>query len=117
MRAALLWTISDFPAYAMLSGWSTKGKLACPCCNYGTSFTYLKHSRKMCYMCHRAFLPVDHPWRFDTRTFNGHIEDKSPPDLLEGTQIFELLQNFQNVFGKHQKKNNDGPWKKKSIFF
>ena len=61
MRAALLWTISDFPAYAMLSGWSTKGKLACPCCNYGTSSTYLKHSRKMCYMCHRAFLPMDHP--------------------------------------------------------
>ena len=24
MRVALLWTISDFPAYAMLSGWSTK---------------------------------------------------------------------------------------------
>lgn len=26
MRACLLWTISDFPAYANLSGWSTKGK-------------------------------------------------------------------------------------------
>jgi hypothetical protein len=23
MRAALLWTISDYPAYAMLSGWRT----------------------------------------------------------------------------------------------
>ena len=30
MRAALMWTVSDFPAYAMLSGWSTAGKLACP---------------------------------------------------------------------------------------
>ena len=30
MRAALMWTISDFPAYSMLSGWSTVGKLACP---------------------------------------------------------------------------------------
>ena len=27
MRAALIWTISDFPAYAMLSGW--KKKLEC----------------------------------------------------------------------------------------
>ncbi|XP_042983138.1 uncharacterized protein LOC122312562 [Carya illinoinensis] len=26
LRAALLWTINDFPAYANLSGWSTKGK-------------------------------------------------------------------------------------------
>ena len=24
LRAALLWTINDFPAYANLSGWSTK---------------------------------------------------------------------------------------------
>ncbi|XP_057251833.1 uncharacterized protein LOC130591892 [Beta vulgaris subsp. vulgaris] len=27
MRAVLLWTINDFPAYANLSGWSTKGPL------------------------------------------------------------------------------------------
>ncbi|KAK9088931.1 hypothetical protein Scep_028013 [Stephania cephalantha] len=33
LHAALLWTISDFPAYAYLSGWSTKGKFACPCSN------------------------------------------------------------------------------------
>ncbi|XP_039123357.1 uncharacterized protein LOC120259972 [Dioscorea cayenensis subsp. rotundata] len=32
MRAALMWTISDFPAFAMLSGWSTAGKKACPYC-------------------------------------------------------------------------------------
>ena len=32
MKAVLLWTISDFPAYGMLSGWSTHGKLACPYC-------------------------------------------------------------------------------------
>ncbi|XP_049378105.1 uncharacterized protein LOC125842859 [Solanum stenotomum] len=32
LHASLLWTINEFPAYANLSGWSTKGKLACPCC-------------------------------------------------------------------------------------
>ena len=32
MRAALMWTINDFPAYGMLSGWSTHGKLACTYC-------------------------------------------------------------------------------------
>ncbi|XP_028115026.1 uncharacterized protein LOC114312932 [Camellia sinensis] len=31
MHAVLLWTINDFPAYAILFGWSTKGALACPC--------------------------------------------------------------------------------------
>jgi len=32
LRAALMWTINDFPAYGMVSGWSTHGKLACPYC-------------------------------------------------------------------------------------
>jgi hypothetical protein len=41
MRAVLIWTINDFPAYEMVSGWSTyemvsgwstHGKLVCPYC-------------------------------------------------------------------------------------
>ncbi|XP_016452815.2 uncharacterized protein LOC107777332 [Nicotiana tabacum] len=117
MRAALLWTISDFPAYAMLSGWSSKGKLACPYCNYGTNSRYLKHSRKMCYMDHHVFLPMDHPWRSNKRSFNGKTEFKPPPPLLKGTDVLNDLQIINNVFGKKRKRTNDGPWKKKSIFF
>ncbi|GJY34918.1 tetratricopeptide-like helical domain, DYW domain protein [Tanacetum coccineum] len=30
LRASLMWTVNDFPAYANLSGWSTKGRVACP---------------------------------------------------------------------------------------
>ena len=30
LRAALMWTIHDFPAYVDVSGWCTKGKTACP---------------------------------------------------------------------------------------
>ncbi|XP_050919416.1 uncharacterized protein LOC127136954 [Lathyrus oleraceus] len=74
MRASLLWTISDFPGYAILSGWSTKGKLACPCCNYNTNSIYLNNSKKMCYMDHRVFLPEDHKYRSNVRNFNGSIE-------------------------------------------
>jgi len=29
MKATLMWTINDFPAYRMVSSWSTHGKLAC----------------------------------------------------------------------------------------
>jgi len=32
MREALMWTINDFPAYDMLSGWGTHSRLACPYC-------------------------------------------------------------------------------------
>ena len=41
LHGLLLWTINDFPAYAMLSGWSTKGKFACPYCNKDTDFLWL----------------------------------------------------------------------------
>jgi hypothetical protein len=55
LRAILLWTINDFPAYAMMSGWSTKGKFACPYCHKHTEYLWLKHERKHCYMAHRRF--------------------------------------------------------------
>ncbi|XP_074325524.1 uncharacterized protein LOC141663604 [Apium graveolens] len=127
LRASLLWTISDFPGLAMLSGWSTKGRLACPVCNYETSFMYLKHSRKMCYMDHRRFLHPEHPWRLDKRKFNGQIELRGCPEVLTGTDIEELLAGFVNHFGgkklekkrKRQKNKikSNSPFKKKSIFF
>ncbi|XP_009801929.2 uncharacterized protein [Nicotiana sylvestris] len=59
MRVAIMWTINDFPAYGNLSGWSTKGKLACPGCHKDTQSTFLRS--KLCYMGHRRFLPMDHP--------------------------------------------------------
>ncbi|KAM6587737.1 hypothetical protein CsatA_010342 [Cannabis sativa] len=33
MRAAVLWTINDFPAYGTVSGYSTQGYKACPVCD------------------------------------------------------------------------------------
>ena len=62
MHAAVLWTINDFSAYANLSGWSTKGKLA-----YAseTSSLWLKNGKKFCYMGHCRFLPIYHRLRRD----------------------------------------------------
>ncbi|XP_057760534.1 uncharacterized protein LOC130980909 [Arachis stenosperma] len=116
MYAALMWTISDFPAYAMLSGWSTKGKLACPCCNHGTCSNYLKYSHKTCYTGHRAFLPEDHRWSANKRSFNGKVEHRQAPPLLSGTEALSQLEYVDNSFGKLKPKK-DGPWKKRSIFF
>ncbi|KAL6520127.1 hypothetical protein OROHE_017270 [Orobanche hederae] len=118
MRAALHSTISDFPGYAMLSGWSTKGKTACPCCHYETQSTWLKFSKKTCYRDYRIFLEHDHPWRFNTKKFNGKKEERSAPVRLMGTEISELLSDFKNNFGaKQPKKNKDeNPWRKKSCF-
>ncbi|XP_074362218.1 uncharacterized protein LOC141702437 [Apium graveolens] len=46
MKAALLWTISDFPAYGMVSGWSTHGKMSGPVCVGDVKGFQLKYGGK-----------------------------------------------------------------------
>ncbi|XP_050229103.1 uncharacterized protein LOC126678245 [Mercurialis annua] len=70
MKVALMWTINDFPAYSMLSGWSTSGRLACPHCMENTDAFTLKGSRKKSWFnCHRKFLPRGHMYRRNTTDF------------------------------------------------
>jgi len=118
LRAALLWTINDFPAYANLSGWSTKGKLACPICNKDTDFRRLKHGHKTCYMGHRRWLPQGHVWRIRKELFDGTEEHRLEPEELSGDQLLQQVMDFTGVQFE-QETNSDIPlnWRKKSIFF
>jgi hypothetical protein len=84
LHAILLWTINDFPAYAMLSGWSTKGKFACPYCHRHTDYLWLKYGSKHCYMGHRRFLPSNHKWRRNKVSFNNKVETREAPEPLSG---------------------------------
>ena len=122
MHAALLWTINDFPAYANLSGWSTKGKLACPVCNEDTYSMSLKHGNKICFMGHRRFLPNNYKWRkckwFDEK------EHRPKPNRLNGEQVLQQLSLVeQPIFGKsiQQVRKRKRPahhlhWTKKKYF-
>ena len=70
LRAALLWTIGDFLAYSMLSGWSTSGRLACPYCMDELDAFTLHNGRKQTWFDnHRKFLPLDHPFRRNKYAF------------------------------------------------
>ncbi|XP_042972746.1 uncharacterized protein LOC122304540 [Carya illinoinensis] len=122
LRAALLWIINDFPTYANLSGWSTKGKFACPTCTSETDSLWLVHGRKHCYMGHRRWLVRDHSWRRKKSAFNGKEEHRLQPNIITGQALMEQLHEVSNVqFGKSAKKRKRAPnelnWTKKSIFF
>jgi hypothetical protein len=123
LHATLLWTINDFPAYGKLSGWATNGNLACPICNKDTSFRYLKYGRKVCFMCHRRWLPEEHPWRKRGDLFDGTDEHRSKPQELSTSQLLQQLRDAEGLqFGQTggtKKKNKDVVlnWKKRSIFF
>ncbi|KAD4888232.1 hypothetical protein E3N88_20305 [Mikania micrantha] len=107
MHAALMWTISDFPAYSMLSGWKTKGNFACPCCNHVTISLYLTHSKKMCYMDHRRFLDAQHPYRRNKNAFNGKIEERVSPKPISGVDALRTLLDISGKSKDHPKARFD----------
>ncbi|XP_074278240.1 uncharacterized protein LOC141601834 [Silene latifolia] len=123
MRAAIMWTISDFPAYGMLSGWSTAGKYACPYCMGKTKSFYLKNGSKYTWFdCHRTFLPEDHEYRLNRSAFlKNRIETSSPPPRLNGDQVWKcvscLPKGTDFSVRKENKKSKTDGWKRQIIFW
>ncbi|XP_052189866.1 uncharacterized protein LOC127799683 [Diospyros lotus] len=123
MHATLLWTINDFPAYANLSGWSTRGRVACPCCMKEIESKWLKHGGKFCYMGHRRFLEdMSHHFRLDKKNFDGTIENRVAPPQLSGYDVFKDVEFVKKMYGNRENSGASvgrgmGGWKKHSIFF
>ena len=132
MRAALMWTISDFPGLGTLSGWNTHTGLACPSCNFDSIPCRLPYSKKWCFMGHRRFLNGAHKFRMNRVVFYGRIDLRSPPIVLSGSEILKQQEDINVTFGKSsevesskgkRRRNIDirqsetKQWRKKSIFF
>ncbi|KAK6786968.1 hypothetical protein RDI58_015493 [Solanum bulbocastanum] len=98
LHASLLWTINEFPAYGNLSGWSTKGKLACPCCNKDTSSIRLANCKKQCFMGHRRYLPLNHKWMNDKKSFDGTEEKRLPPKKCSGIEILHQVHDLERAW-------------------
>ncbi|KAL5581119.1 hypothetical protein UlMin_013561 [Ulmus minor] len=123
MRAALLWTVNDFPARSSLSGWSGQGYKACPTCNEDTPS--MRVIGKTAYFGHRRFLPSTHCWRSNL-DFDGRTERKRPPRRFSSVDIMDQLRRVKtSIPGKHpnyggvKRKRGDDElnWRKKSIFY
>ncbi|KAL5573640.1 hypothetical protein UlMin_023237 [Ulmus minor] len=123
MRAALLWTVNDFPARSSLSGWSGQGYKACPTCNENTPS--MRVIGKTAYFGHRRFLPSTHRWRSNL-DFDGRTDRKRPPRKFSSVDIMDQLRRVKTTIpGKHpnyrgvKRKRGDDElnWRKKSIFY
>ncbi|GKA73952.1 transposon protein, CACTA, En/Spm sub-class [Tanacetum coccineum] len=102
-------------------GWSVKGYNACPICMNETSSSYLSHSRKVCYMGHRRFLPSSHQWQNDKMNFDGTRQTRKPIVPMSG---LEVLHDIDCTISepccsvkKRKRKNLEGKkgWKKEHI--
>ena len=100
MRAALMWTVSDFPGLGILSGWNIHKGLACPVCNHDAEVCRLPHSAKWCFFGTRRFLKPGHKFRLDKVRFNGKVDNRLPPPRLSGSEIWKQVENIENSFGK-----------------
>ena len=103
LKAMLLWTISDFPAYGNLAGCKVKGKMGCPLCGKNTESMWLKFSRKHVYMGHRKGLPPTHSFRGKKKWFDGKVEQGRRGRILTGRDISQHLRNFHNDFGNFKR--------------
>jgi len=128
LRAAVLWTITDFPGLGYVSGSVTSGEAACPDCHFFTDSIRLGSGSKTCYMGHRRFLHENHPFRFDADKFGGKTEFRPAPKPLSGEEILECTKDLSTSFGKDpsgkkpaRKKCKEGEplviFKRRSIWF
>nr|XP_028945197.1 uncharacterized protein LOC103453394 [Malus domestica] len=99
MRAAVMWIVNNFPAYAMVSGWMTKGYLASPICKENITSSW--HARKVCYLGHCRWLPWDNEWRQNDKAFHGTKETRLRPIEWSGDEILDQLNRLEfGHFGK-----------------
>ncbi|CAL2276212.1 unnamed protein product [Prunus armeniaca] len=101
--AAVMWTVNDFPAYAMVSGWSTKGYMACPVCKEDVTSGW--HAGK----------------REKDKEFDGNAERRLRPREWSGDEILEQLNRLDFApFGKTVRRIRPSThmnWTDKPMFF
>jgi hypothetical protein len=126
MRAALMWTVNDFPTYGMLSGWSTHAKLACPyCMENNKAFTLAKGGKASFFDCHRRFLPLNHRYKKNIKDFFvGRVEKDVASPRLSSEELHDVVSEYGDiVFGLQsgkQKFHGFGlthNWVKRSMFW
>ena len=99
IRAALMWTINDFLAYGMVSGWSTHGKVACPCCmENNKAFTITNGGKASFFCCHCRFLPMNHRYRKNIKNFfAGRVGKDVGPLLLSGEELHDVVSKYSDI--------------------
>ncbi|KAF2289305.1 hypothetical protein GH714_034391 [Hevea brasiliensis] len=52
---------------------------------------------KQCYMGHRRYLPLNHKWRNDKKSFDGTRERGLPPKALSGDDILNQVKDLEGT--------------------
>ena len=112
LRGLLMWTISDFPAYGLISGLCCKGYKGCPSCGPETDARSAKtgdlrpdrttRGSKIVFGDTRRYLPRHHPYRRNTR-FKGNRETRTAPTIMSGLDVIRYAawrQSYLDLGGR-----------------
>jgi len=123
LRAILMWTVNDFPAYGLLSGQQVHGYKACPLCGPETCAEHARLLRKMIFLGGRRYLPEDHRFRRARAAFNLNQEWQLPPQRPTGEEVLRWGCQRSQFLADGGVENSDcDPMKlhgvkRRSIFF
>jgi len=83
------YSLHDFLAYGLMCAWCVQGKFPCPICKEAVRFIWLKKGGKYSsFDKHRQFLPLDHPFREDVKSFTKGVKAMDPrPHLRTGAEV------------------------------
>ena len=107
MKTPLIWTINDFPAYGMVSSWSTHEQLACSYyMENNKAFTLINNSKTSFFDCYQQFLPTNHKYRKNKNDFFvSRVERDVVLPLLLGEEFYDVVSEYDDiVFGFHSGK-------------
>jgi len=99
MRTTLMWTINDFPAYGIVSSWSTHRKLVCPYYMENNKVFKLTNEGKASFFyCHRRFLPTNHRYIKNIKNFFvGRIKKDVAPPRLSGEELNDYTSEYGDI--------------------
>jgi hypothetical protein len=87
LRAMLIWTVNDYPAYGLLSGQQVSGYKGCPLCGPKTCAEHAPLLSKMLFLGSRRYLDIDHRFRRAQTAFNNHPEFDIVPERPSGEEV------------------------------
>ena len=96
LKAILMWSIHDFPAYGLLAGQVTKGYRGCPPCGPNVATRRSKSLGKNVYLGHRRYLTMNHPYRRLKSSFDGGEERRGPPQMLLARDILRFAKQRED---------------------
>ncbi|CAL8083292.1 unnamed protein product [Prunus armeniaca] len=114
----------DSPSWKLVDDkWPEFGYKSYPICGDNIPSHRLKNGHKICYIRHRKWLPINHPYHRQHAAFNWKLEYDTPPEPLTREEVLQMVEGINYKWGSKNEGSvgvNDGDivcWKKNSKFF